>query len=244
MGFPFGRRGRTPQELLQLAREGDREARERLIDSFTPFILRVASQSRGRYVQVGEDEEVSIGMLAFNEAIDHFDDRRGKNFLAFAEQVIRRRLIDHYRRERRGAREVNFSELKDQENPGYPLEAEVRMAVEEHRRVAEAEDQREEILRYRDLLAAYGISLPELVRISPKHRDARDSARKVARVLAEDPELAEHLRRLKELPLKELSSRVAVSRKTLERQRKYIIALALIAMEDFDHLRGYVEGGG
>lgn len=242
MGFPFGRKGLSLQEQLQLARGGDREARDNLIRSFIPFILRVASQTRGRYVREGEDEEVSIGMLGFNEAIDHFDQERSKNFFAFAEQVIRRRLIDHYRREKR-RQEVNFSDLEDQDNPGYPIDAEVRSSLAEHQRLTEAEAQREEILRYREILGAYGIELPELVRVSPKHRDARASARDVARMLVRDPDLAEHLRHSKELPLKELAARVSVSRKTLERQRKYIIALAVIALEGFTYLQAYLEGG-
>ncbi|MCL4440703.1 MAG: RNA polymerase subunit sigma, partial [Firmicutes bacterium] len=31
-----------------------------------------------------------------------------------------------------------------------------------------------------------------------------------------------------------------ISRKTLERQRKYIIAITLILINDFDHLRQYI----
>jgi len=58
--------------------------------------------------------------------------------------------------------------------------------------------------------------------------------------VAEDPALAGHLLNRRELPLKQLERRVDVSRKTLERQRKYIIAVALLLLEDFIYLRGYI----
>lgn len=44
----------------------------------------------------------------------------------------------------------------------------------------------------------------------------------------------------KSLPLKELVDEVGVSRKTLERQRKYIIAIALVLIGDFELLREYI----
>ena len=40
----------------------------------------------------------SIGLIAFDEAIERFDIGRSKNFLKFAEMVIKRRMIDYYRK--------------------------------------------------------------------------------------------------------------------------------------------------
>jgi len=60
--------------------------------------------------------------------------------------------------------------------------------------------------------------------------------------VAGQPELAQHLLTRRELPLKQLEEQVGVSRKTLERQRKYIIAVTLILLEDFYHLRRYIGG--
>ena len=54
-----------------------------------------------------------------------------------------------------------------------------------------------------------------------KHKDARARALEVAKTLASSPELMAFLTKRKALPLKELEKVVGVSRKTLERQRKY-----------------------
>jgi RNA polymerase sigma factor len=61
-----------------------------------------------------------------------------------------------------------------------------------------------------------------------------------AGIIARDKEMKLYLVTKKELPLKLLESKVSISRKTLERQRKYIIAITLILINEFEHLRGYI----
>ena len=48
--------------------------------------------------------------------------------------------------------------------------------------------------------------------------------------------------REKRLPIKELEKQVNVSRKTIERNRKYIIAISIILFGEFDYLRDYLKG--
>jgi RNA polymerase sigma factor len=230
----------TPEELIAKAQAGDTEARERLIQDWTPLVLRVGAQSAGRYLEVGRDEEISIGLLALNEAIDRYQVERGAPFAPFAELVIKRRLVDYYRR-RKGGQEIPLSELQTEDEEGNPLRsADEAAAIAQFAREQEAEDRRDEIWRYSQRLAEFGIKFQDLVEASPKHADARERALAVARTLASDPLLAEHFRTKRELPLKSLEERVGVSRKTLERQRKWIVAVTLLLLEDFDHLKEYV----
>jgi RNA polymerase sigma factor len=229
-------------KLLAAARGGDKQAREDLIRQYTPLALRVGSQVSGRYLQVGRDEEVSVGLLALNEAVDRFDPERGASFISFAEMVIKRRLIDFYRRQK-GKVEIPLSELESEDDEGNTLQhVEQREAVERFALQQEADDRKHEIVRYTRRLAEFGIRFSELVEISPKHEDARERALEAAKLVARNPLFAEHMQTKKELPLKQLEERVGVSRKTLERQRKYIIAVALIMLEDFYHLRQYIAG--
>ena len=46
----------------------------------------------------------------------------------------------------------------------------------------------------------------------------------------------------KQLPLKEIEALVEVSRKTLERHRKYMIAVVLLLNSDFVYIKEYVKG--
>lgn len=226
--------------LLDRAKGGDVQAREELLRQYTPFVLRVGSQVSGRYLQVGRDEEVSVGLLALNEAIDRFDTERGSSFISFAEMVMKRRLIDHYRRQK-GQAELPLSDLEGEDDEGNPLATvEHREAIDRFQREQESEDRKAEIIRYSKRLASFGIRFSELVDISPKHEDARQRAVEAARLVARNPVYSQHMLQKRELPLKQLEEQVGVSRKTLERQRKYIIAVALIMLEDFYFLRQYI----
>ncbi|HEY3365832.1 MAG TPA: RNA polymerase sigma factor SigI [Symbiobacteriaceae bacterium] len=249
LGFLLSLSGNSPppgsspvDKLLEPARRGDKQAREDLLKAYTPLVLRVGSQVSGRYLQVGRDDEVSVGLLALNEAIDRFDPERGAPFIPFAEIVIKRRLIDHYRRQK-NRWEVPLSDLESEDDEGNALQfAEEREAIGRFAEEQVAEDRKQEILRYTRRLSEFGINFSDLVEVSPRHEDARQRAAQAARVVAGNPLFAAHLQAKKELPLKQLEDLVGVSRKTLERQRKFIIALTLIMLEDFYHLKTYIAG--
>lgn len=214
--------------------------RSRLIERYTPFVLRVATQAVGRYVRLGEDDEVSIAMIAFDEAIDRYDPRRGTSFLALAETVIRRRLVDHYRRTRPG-REIPFSALEgDDEGAQAAFPGEDAAARDQYRREREGQERREEIERYRLELARYGLDFRQLLRGAPRHRDAREGALRVAHLIARTPEFALFLRERGNLPLRSLEGATGVPRKTLERHRRYIVAVALALLGDYPYLQGYL----
>ncbi len=241
-GEPAAVRTSSPDRLLELARNGSAPAREELVRRFTPFILKTAAQVAGRYLKLGQDDEASIGLMAFDEAIDSFDPRKGKGFLPFAETVIRRRIIDHFRQNKARRREIPLTAFEEEDEEGrISNTVEHSQAMAAYAAGVEALERKEEILRFRQLLAGFGISLDELVRMSPRHQDARERAIAVARVIASTPEHREHLLARGELPLKALTRQVDLSRKALERQRKYIIAVALILIEDLAHLKEYVR---
>lgn len=229
-------------DLVVKAKEGDARIREQILQDYRPFYLRVASTSCRKYLVLGRDDEASIAMIAFNEAIDSYNADGGASFLSFAEIVIKRRMVDYFRRQSKRSDEIPLSSFeRDEQEDNVIQKIESREAHTVLQIQEETEERREEIFRLDQLLSHYGIRFSDLVRISPKHQDARDRALQVARTLAGEPELLAYLTTKKSLPLKELEERVEVSRKTLERQRKYIIALTLILIGDFYHLREYLN---
>lgn len=225
--------------LLGEAQRGNDEARNQLIQDYTPFVLKVASQKTGRYLRPGIDEEISVALLAFNEAISAYQNDRG-SFLSFSQTVIQRRLVDYFRRDRSRQHEVLLSELDDEALPGHEPSPLDRLAQSSWGLVQEQEDRRHEIDEYATLLARYGMGLSDLVKVAPKHRDARDRAITLARAVATDPDHRQLLVERGELPVKALVHAFGVSRKLVERNRKYIIAVALILIHDFPHLQGYI----
>ncbi|WAH38423.1 RNA polymerase sigma factor SigI [Alicyclobacillus dauci] len=227
--------------LLHGAKAGDERDRNKLISDYVPFILRIASQTTHRYIDQNVDDEFSIALSAFNEAIDRFDLERESSFLSFAETIIRRRLIDFFRSQSRDRRQLPWSEfdvVDDEENvTNY---AEVSTSLANHQLQEESTLRSYEIEEYKQCLKEYDLSFSELVQISPKHEDARQNAFRIGKVIADDPELMEFVERRKSLPLKALEDRVHVSRKTMERQRKYILAVVLLMTGDFPRLQSYL----
>lgn len=228
--------------LVQRAQNGDKFVREQLIKEYRPFYLRVASSVAKKYLVLGRDDEASIAMSAFDEAITSFNPKAGASFLSFAEIVIKRRMVDYFRRKARREEEIPLSALESEDaEENIIRKIESKEAIGAIQLQQEAEERREEIFRLNQLLSEYGVMFSDLVRISPKHQDARDRALEVAQILAKEPELLHYLTHKKALPLKELEKLVNVSRKTLERQRKYIITLTLILVGEFNYLQEYLK---
>ena len=117
--------------------------------------------------------------------------------------------MDYFRRQSRQSEEIPLSSFETDDNEDGVLqkieskEAHTVLQIQE-----ETEQRREEIFRLDQLLSHYGIRFSELVKISPKHQDARDRALQVARTLISDPELLGYLTRKKSLPLKDLEAKV------------------------------------
>ncbi|MGB9867303.1 MAG: RNA polymerase sigma-I factor [Bacillota bacterium] len=210
-------------ELLAKAKSGDLEARNALIRAYMPFVLSTVSKVLGRYV-TASDEEASVGVEAFDEAISAYEERKSGKFLAFAGLIIRRRLIDYLRRQPRHE-DLGLSETC----PGDDTQA------------FEAVERREEIEQFKTELSRFGISLEDLVKESPKHKDARERAKQIARYLAADNEAWACLMDRGQVPLSRLEQTSGLHRKTIERHRKYIIAIALIYRGEYFYLRDYLD---
>ena len=95
----------TEQNIVQLvyAAKTDREAADALIQQYMGFIRSETVKFIHAAPEDGHEDELSLAMLAFYEAILHYERIRG-SFLGYAAQAIRNRLIDHYRTEKRHRR--------------------------------------------------------------------------------------------------------------------------------------------
>jgi len=225
---------------VQAAQDGDEAARETLIEENTDFIARVVSQFCNRRIDVHSDE-FSIGLIAFNEAVDGFREGAGRSFLSYSAMVIKRRLIDYVRKESRH-NTVSLDTPMTEEQDGMLNPAEVREAWRQYQREMEVRERGREILALNDELEEYGFDLRDLQDGSPTHRNTRESLVEIAHVLVSTPELREYLLRTKRLPLRDLSAASGASHKVLKTWRRYIVTLAVILTNDrFEYLRSYFE---
>jgi RNA polymerase sigma factor len=229
--------------LLRKAWQGDEDSRNELIQVYTPFILKTAASICGRYIKIGEDDEASIALIAFNEAINKYDEKRKSSFLSYAEVIIKRRLIDYHRKEQRDNKLIGYTSLQfdDQQQDRAEVSFARRQAAITFREQQEALERHAEIIQFTKLLSDFNISFQDLVKMSPRHQDARRRVIEICYLIAEDREYKEFLMSRKELPLKKIAERIKVSRRTLERHRKYIIAVSLILIKRYTYLLEYIK---
>jgi RNA polymerase sigma factor len=234
----------TPEEFVEKIQSGDLRLRNQFITDYQPFIAKVTSRFCKRYIDPGKDDEYSVALSAFNEAINQFSPTAGRSFLGFAETVIRRRLIDYIRKEQRYAGHIPFSafEMEDEEeNVVNPVE--ILQANDAYNAQRSAEERRGEIFDLTHCLQEFQIGFDDLVKASPKHTDSRKMLMNVGGMLAKEPQLMRILLTKKLLPVKELTEYSNLSRKTIERNRKYIITVALILNGPYPYLREYIQTG-
>ncbi|MDD4079436.1 MAG: sigma-70 family RNA polymerase sigma factor, partial [Eubacteriales bacterium] len=132
--------------ILQAIRAGDEDARQELLTQYAPLVVKVASGITGRYIKAGQDEEVSIGLLALNEAIDKYDPTRGASFFSFAHLVISNRLKDYLRSQK--TREMPSSALDE-----LASSIDYRQAWQQYRDADLRESRRSEVFQYIQELA-------------------------------------------------------------------------------------------
>ncbi|WP_246197162.1 RNA polymerase sigma factor SigI [Cytobacillus depressus] len=241
MLFMVKKRKRTMEETVHLIQQGDTKLQNELIRSYKPFIAKTVSSVCKRYIHESDDE-FSIGLIAFNEAIQKYSPEKGSSLISFSEVIIKRRVIDYIRTQ---AKHQNFkidysSTDNDEDQNNASIENE--LSIDDFKRKTDEELRREEILQFNEVLGQYDLSFSDLVQQSPKHADARKNAMNVAKLIADNEELKQILLEKKRLPIKQIENSVSISRKTIERNRKYIIAMSLILIGDYVYLRDYIKG--
>ena len=93
---------------VRRARRDARKADD-LVRDYLPFIKAETAKFMHRPPQEGRDDELSIAMFAFHEAVMTHDGSRGA-FIPHATRVIRNRLVDFTRREARHAHTVSLDQ--------------------------------------------------------------------------------------------------------------------------------------
>ena len=197
---------------------------DKIISDNEQFILKCASKTTGKFI-TKSDDEWSIALIAFTEAVESYDPSRG-DMLPFAAMVIRRRLIDYIRKDTKYGNEISVEP------------EELTRAVDEETQRTSAKD---EIEAANTLLKTYGFSFFDLADCSPKSTKTKRECAKAVITLMNSQEFMEKMRRTRQLPMKELVLASGVSKKLVDRHRRYIIAAAEILSEEYPILAEYLD---
>lgn len=217
------------------AARGDSLAADELVRRFLPFIRSETAKVIRRGVS-DSDDELSVAMMAFHEAVLAYERLRGA-FLPFAARAIRSRIIDFHRREQRHRGQLSLHEKNEDDRE---LADTLAVGTDPISERTDRTAARQEIAHFALGLSEFGLSLTDIADNCPKQSRTLSACHRALDYARGNPELLEQTVRTKKLPITSLAAGAGVERKTLERHRKYMMALLLAYTNGFEIIRGHL----
>ena len=210
---------------------------DQLIRDYLPFIRAEASKSISR-ICTEQDDEYSIAMLAFYEAIRGYDEAKGA-FFGFAALVIRSRILDYIRKEARHAGQVSLD--ASEEEGGLSIRDGLRDERDHIEESIGLEATKKEIEELEKVLNGFGIRFSDVADNSPKQERTLSVCQEVIAYAIRDRQLMKEIERTGKLPILRLAAAVKAEKKTLERHRRYLLAMLLIYTNGYEIIRGHLR---
>ncbi len=226
---------------MVLAAQTDNAAADDLISKYMGFIKAETAKFTQRIPVEGRDDELSIAMMAFYEAVLGYERSRG-SFLKLAAVSIRNRLIDYSRTEKRHAGVLSCDETTgDGDGEGTALIDRIADERDEIEETTGREATKSEIAEFAKQLADFGVSLSDVADNCPRQERTLSACYSVLGAAKMRPELLDELVRTRRLPMSELSKLSGVDRKTMDRHRKYLVAILLAYTNGYEIIRGHLS---
>lgn len=225
-------------EMVYAAKE-DSEAADRLIAKYLPFIKAQTAKFTRVIPSPDRDDRLSIAMFAFHEAALSYERGKG-SFLALAATAIRNRLIDYGRREKRHERVISLDMPEDGED-GRALIDSLDSGTEAVHEYLDRSAAKAEILHFTEELKRFGLSLADIADNCPKQERTLEACHRALAYAKAHPELLDRLTETGRLPLAALVKGAGADRKTLERHRRYLVAILLAYTNGFEIIRGHLR---
>ena len=117
--FPPPLGAEKERQLFFKAKEGDSEARSKLIEHNLRLVAHIVRKYYTSYQN--PDELISIGSLGLIKAIDSFDSKNGARFATYASKCIQNEILMFFRSLKKLSCEVSIHETIDIDRDGNPL---------------------------------------------------------------------------------------------------------------------------
>lgn len=211
--------------IINLDFEKDKEKINLLIEDYQPFILNTISNLKNEYIQVENDEEFSIGLMAFTEAMQRYDQSKG-SFLSYAQLVINSRIKTFWK-----------NEQKNKHHSIDELENSTLNSINSHEEI----NLKEEISLFEEELKIFGIDFDDLIDNSPKHIDTRERAVDIAVKTSSKEDLVSHLYEKKRLPITKISESFLVSVKIIKKSKLFITATIIAIVNNYFGITTWIK---
>lgn len=225
---------------IEQAKKGNELVRHQLINRYKPYILNIVKHICKKMV-TWSDEESSIGLIAFNRAIDTFESEKGRTFINYAYFLINRDLINFFHQKNRNNKILSL-DYQPEGQESLVTDIEIEQAVRDYQVKVKSTELVDEILELEQQLHEYDIGFEELEKVSPKHRDTRETVHQIVDDFMKDKECMNELVRKKRFPTTLFVKKSGYHHKLFERYRKYMITLILIKLHpEWEHLRQFIK---
>ncbi len=105
---------------LQLAREGDLQARDILIERNLRLVAHIMKKY---YAQTADQEDlISIGTIGLIKAVTTFVPDKGARLATYAARCVENEILMHFRRQKKSSQDVSLSDYIETGNDGAALE--------------------------------------------------------------------------------------------------------------------------
>ena len=212
------------------------QATEEFIEKHIPFIISCISKFTGRYVSIENDDEYSIGMMAFVEAIEKYKESRG-DFYAFSRLVIESRLKNFFEKENKHIKNKSIEDYKER---GTDL---VENLEDHNKDDLNREFTINEIKKLKEEIDDFGFGFEELVNEAPKHKDTREKAIDISEKSSREKDITDFMFVKKRLPIKNISDRFDVSEKVIRKSKLFIITVIIILFRGYRNLKLWIKKG-
>lgn len=215
------------EKLIESRKSKNNSSRSKLIEEYMPFIIKEISKVTGRYVSYENSLELSVGLMAFNEAIDRYQSDKG-SFTNLASLVIRSRVKDFLK------------------NNNY---YEHNLPIEENEEFGEmvefGESQlKEEVNKFNEILDEFGIDIETLVEESPTHEKTRRENIELGRNVSKEKPIVDKLYKTKKLPMADIVLKFRTTKKKLKYHRNFLISVIVVFNERLSYIMEFMDLGG
>lgn len=214
-----------------------KEQVERIIEEYKPFIASCAQKTTGRYLSYGYDDELSIALIAFNEAIEKYELGKG-SFLAFARMIIFRRIADYFRKE---SKTLDTVPLENDTDEDRHIDNQISTAIRAYENSEKNEILKMEIECLENRLSVFSIKFNSLVASSPGQKRTREKILEICKIINNDEELRSSVLEKGRIPNTKLENKYNISPKKTERFRTYIITVIELMNGDYEYIRNYIN---
>ncbi|GHV74790.1 hypothetical protein AGMMS49940_20920 [Spirochaetia bacterium] len=220
-------------DTLTLAKT-DKRTLNGLLTRYMPFIKKTVSSMF--YKKEQRQDYVTDAMLAFAHSVQTYNSETG-SFIAYAQTVIRNRLIDTVRKEIK-IQEPLISIFMDVDEKDGQWENDI--AERTCDLVQERTNLCAEIACIDKEFIEWGFDWENLVKKCPKQERSRLTCHKIARSIIENEELVTEMLQKRQVPVSRLSAKTGYSQKIFEKYRNYIAAIVMIMRGDYPYIHSFL----